>query len=302
MDITILLLPLISFVIAIFTAQAGISGAFLLLPFQVSVLGFVSPAVSSTNLVYNIIAIPSGVYRYFREGRVAWPLALVIILGTLPGVFIGAIVRITYLPDPKVFKLFVGIVLLYLGLRLIYSLFRQDSKLKEIEDKFKIRIQEIKHQQKKKVASGIPPEAVVRVKEFHLSKISYEFWGEEFSFSVIYLFFLSFVVGIIGGAYGIGGGAIIAPFLVAVFGLPAYTIAGSTLFATFVTSIIGVVYYSSLGFPPNWTIGVMIGAGGFFGMYFGARFQKYMPERIIRVILGMLIILLSLNYISKYFY
>jgi len=58
---------------------------------------------------------------------------LVIILGTLPGVFMGAVIRIVYLPDPKVFKLFVGCVLLYLGLRLLYSTFYPNVKLKELE-------------------------------------------------------------------------------------------------------------------------------------------------------------------------
>ena len=41
--------PLVALVISTFTSTGGISGAFLLLPFQVSVLGFTSPAVSSTN-------------------------------------------------------------------------------------------------------------------------------------------------------------------------------------------------------------------------------------------------------------
>jgi len=51
--------------------MGGISGAFLLLPFQMSFLNFTSPSVSSTNFVYNIVAIPSGVYRYIKEGRMA---------------------------------------------------------------------------------------------------------------------------------------------------------------------------------------------------------------------------------------
>ncbi len=51
---------LVGFLVAILTAAAGVSGAFLLLPFQVSVLGFVSPSVSATNLVYNVIATPGG--------------------------------------------------------------------------------------------------------------------------------------------------------------------------------------------------------------------------------------------------
>jgi hypothetical protein len=37
-----------------------------------------------------------------------WPLTWSVIIGTLPGVFIGAWVRIKYLPDSRNFKLFVG--------------------------------------------------------------------------------------------------------------------------------------------------------------------------------------------------
>src|SRR3954447_4305267 len=114
------LLPLLAaFAVSALTAPARVSGAFLLLPFQVSVLGFTSPAVSPTNLIYNIIATPGGVYRYIREGRVVWPLAWLVILGTLPGVFIGAVMRVTLLSNPNAFKVFVGLVLLYFGIRLV---------------------------------------------------------------------------------------------------------------------------------------------------------------------------------------
>ena len=61
--------PVVAFAISFFTSMGGVSGAFLLLPFQVSVLGFSSPAVSATNQLFNIVAIPSGVYRYIKEGR-----------------------------------------------------------------------------------------------------------------------------------------------------------------------------------------------------------------------------------------
>lgn len=84
--------PLVSFVLSFFTSMGGVSGAFLLLPFQMSALGYVNP-VSSTNQFYNIVAIPSGVWRFIREGRMVWPLTWIVIVGTLPGVLIGAIVR-----------------------------------------------------------------------------------------------------------------------------------------------------------------------------------------------------------------
>ena len=104
--------PLVAFGISFFTSMGGVSGAFLLLPFQMSFLGYTNPSVSATNQLFNVVAIPSGVYRYIREGRMVWPLTLVVVLGTLPGVFLGAIARVKWLPDPRNFKMFAGLVLL----------------------------------------------------------------------------------------------------------------------------------------------------------------------------------------------
>ena len=114
--------PLVAFSISFFTSMVGVSGAFLILPFQMSVLGFTTPSVSATNFLYNLVGTPGGVIRYVREKRMLWPLACSIISGTLPGVMIGYYFRVKYLPEPRVFKLFVGIVLLYIGLRLLKGL------------------------------------------------------------------------------------------------------------------------------------------------------------------------------------
>ncbi len=89
--------PLAGFVLAFFCSMVGISGAFLLMPFQMSVLGYVAPSVSATNLVFNLVAIPSGVWRYAHEGRMDWPLARLIALGTLPGLLAGWWLRLHWL-------------------------------------------------------------------------------------------------------------------------------------------------------------------------------------------------------------
>jgi hypothetical protein len=51
-----------AFAIAVVATPAGISGA-VLLPFQVSVLGTPSPAVTPTNPLYNVEATPGALYR-----------------------------------------------------------------------------------------------------------------------------------------------------------------------------------------------------------------------------------------------
>lgn len=276
---------LVAFVVSALTAPAGVSGAFLLLPFQVSVLGFTSPAVSPTNLIFNVIATPGGVYRYVREGRVAWPLAYVVILGTLPGVFVGALLRVTLLSDPARFEAFVGLVLLYLGSRLLYETFAAGRE-----------------QDPQRDGSGM-----VNVTGVSVRRVGYEFRGKHYSFSVPAVFALSLVVGVIGGIYSIGGGSIIAPFLVTIFALPVYTVAGATLIGTFVTSVAGVAFFEllartgagpeSAAIAPDWLLGTTLGIGGFAGTYAGARLQRYLPDSWIRAVLGALVTLLALRYV-----
>ena len=312
-DVSPFIPPLVAFLVSSFTASAGVSGAFLLLPFQMSVLHFTSPAVSPTNLIYNIVATPGGLYRYIREKRMAWQLTWVVIAGTLPGVFAGAWIRIYYLHNPRPFKFFVGLVLLYLGFRLGSEVLGLNKKAKErtrqLEKKFAEQAARIKEQHSHGVAAGLPPEAIVKTKTFSLSKVEYEFWGETYSFNTMLIFILALAVGLIGGIYGIGGGGIIAPFCVSICGLPVYTVAGAALAGTFLTSIAGVTYYhifevaagGNNAIAPDWALGALFGIGGLLGTYVGAYLQKYLPEKIINGVLAVLVLFLSLSYIVQFF-
>ena len=291
--------PLVAFSISFFTSMGGVSGAFLLLPFQMSVLGYTSPSVSATNQLFNIVAIPSGVWRYIREGRMVWPLTWVVVIATLPGVFIGAVVRVQYLPDPRSFKFFAAGVLLYIGVRMVVDLMgrRIGGNNKAAEERFQRLVHE--HRLKGEAESVKLPAVVVR--QFSLTRIQFEFYGETFDFSTPGISALAFIVGIIGGIYGIGGGAIMAPFFISVFGLPVYTVAGAALMGTLITSVAGVAIYSWMGVGPDWALGLLFGLGGAAGMYCGARAQKFVPARAIKVMLCLVIIVTAVRYVLEFF-
>ncbi|MBF0241937.1 MAG: sulfite exporter TauE/SafE family protein [Desulfamplus sp.] len=283
--------PLVAFVVSFFCSMGGVSGAFLLLPFQMSLLGYTAPSVSGTNQLFNIVAIPSGVWRYVKEKRMLWSLAWTVVIATLPGVFIGVWLRLEYLPDPKNFKFFVGLILLYVGFRLF-------------TDILKTARQSISNSSKQ---GSAPQNFIVTNTNFSLKKIEFSFGDEDFSFSVPGVFTLCFTVGIIGGVYGIGGGSIVAPFFVAFFHLPVYAVAGAALMGTFITSIAGVIthqilshFYSSISVAPDWYLGLLFGVGGFCGMYLGARCQKYVPAHKIKFILCFCVIFVALKYIYDF--
>ena len=215
-----LLPPLAAFAVSFLTSMGGVSGAFLLLPLQIS-LGYTNPSVSATNHLFNVIAAPGGVWRYYREGRLLTPLATCAV-----------------------------------------------------------------------------------ILEQRLHRLRFFFQGREYACDLRAVFLLTLLIGLTGGIYGIGGGSILAPFLVSGFRLPVHVTAGPTLLCTLVTSTGGVLIYEliaplypGLSVGPDWTLGVLFGLGGLAGMYAGARCQKHLPERPVRLLLAVIVLGTALGWL-----
>lgn len=125
---------LAGFLISVVTAPVGVSGAVFLLPVQLSVLEVPNPSVTPTNLLYNVVATPGALLRYARTGQLWSPLARLLVIGTMPGVVLGAVLRVFVVPGPQAFKLIVAAVLLPLGVWLVArALRRRQAALSETE-------------------------------------------------------------------------------------------------------------------------------------------------------------------------
>jgi uncharacterized protein len=93
--------------------------AVLPLPFQVSILGTPSPAVTPTNLLCNVVATPGALYRYWQQGQTGGTLTRQLLLGSIPGVIVGSIVRVELLPGPRAFDAIIAVVLIPVGTYLV---------------------------------------------------------------------------------------------------------------------------------------------------------------------------------------
>jgi uncharacterized membrane protein YfcA len=275
--------PLITFVLGCLCATAGVSGGFLLLPIQVGLLGFAGPAVSPTNLLSNVVGMPGGILRYWREGRLDMRLAGVLIAGFLPGFLLGVLGRLWLLPDPRTFQGAVAFLLLYLAWRLLRSL-RGDPR---------------------PAASGpLPTRTRIHQEDFSWRWASARLGIEPYGWRPLPVGTLALGVGAVAGAYGIGGGALVAPLLITLFRLPVHATAGATLLAACTGSLAGIVYYALLGplmpgagvaVGPDWLLGGMFGLGCLAGTWCGARWQRHWPARRIRLVLLVFILILMVN-------
>jgi hypothetical protein len=251
---------LLGFAVALVATPAGVSGSFLLLPVQVSLIGVVTPSASATNLIFNLVSTPGAIWRYRQQGQTDLALVGPLVAGNVPGVVGGAWLRVTLFSPPERFLVFVGVVLGLLGVRLLWSVVRQGRHA--LRD------------------------------------------GGEDRAATLAVFSVSLVVGVVGGVYGIGGAALIAPFLVGVLGFRLRSVVGATLLATFLTSAAGVVTFELLsraGSPhvaADWTFGIAAGLGGLLGSYAGARLHQYLPERLMKTVLAVLVIGLAIHYLT----
>ena len=223
------------------------------------------------------------------------PLVSTVVAGTLPGVILGAWIRVAFLPDPDRFKRFVGCVLLYIGARLLWKVLRARQGGKDGKGEGSTS------------GSGSVANETFRVEHVSadLRRVSFSLGGTPYSFQRIPLFLLCLGVGVIGGTYGIGGGSMVAPILVTAFGLPVYAVAGAVLAGTFATSLAGTAAFQVMGalqggaaVSPDWALGIAFGLGGAAGIYLGARCQKYFPVRIIEGVLCACILFVAVRYVT----
>jgi uncharacterized membrane protein YfcA len=237
--------------IATITTPVGVSGAVFLL----NLLHVPNPSVTPTNLLFNVIAGPGALLRYRRTGQLTGPLARRLVAGTVPGVVLGAVIRVYVLPGPRAFRLVVAAVLLALGSWLIVRTLRP--------------------------ATG--PSARMSGRRITVSALA---------------------VGVIGGIYGIGGGSILGPILVG-SGIAVAEVAPAALASTFVTSVVGALTYAMLAvnatgsIAPRWSVGIACGLGGLVGGYLGARLQPHVPDRQLRLLLGVLAVVLAVLYVVE---
>jgi uncharacterized protein len=240
------------FVVALVTTPVGVSGAVFLLPVQLDVLHVPNPSVTPTNLLYNVVAVPGALFRY--RGRLRGPLVGRLLMGTVPGVVVGAGLRVWLVPGPTTFRGVAAVVLLVLGGWLVVR------SVRDVPDP----------------ASVHPPAGPSLVA-------------------------LSFVVGVVGGVYGIGGGSILAPLLVG-RGMRVAEVAPAALASTFVTSLVGALAFAVIALgadgsiSPEWATGLAAGVGGLLGGYWGARWAHLVPERGLRLLLGGVAMALAVTY------
>lgn len=115
--------------------------------------------------------------------------------------------------------------------------------------------------------------------------------------NLILLCLTGIMAGIIGGSMGVGGGILMVPALVLFFGLSQHEAQGTSLAVLLPPiSILALISYHKNGFV-NYKFALILIVTFLIGSYLGGLFAIRLPERELKKIFGILLLLAGLKMI-----
>jgi len=114
---------------------------------------------------------------------------------------------------------------------------------------------------------------------------------------ILILIIIGITAGVIAGGLGVGGGIIIVPALVFIFGLTQHHAQGTSLgVLLFPVGILAVINYHKKGYV-NYKFVLILVIAFILGSYFGSLLSIHMPARALKKIFGILMLIAGLKMI-----
>ena len=109
--------------------------------------------------------------------------------------------------------------------------------------------------------------------------------------------FIGLMAGFINGLFGSGAGMIVLPGLISVMKMDSKVARGTSLFILVIVSMITCFFYAKN--ITDYTALWFIVAGGALGGVIGSKFSKRIPENMIKIILGIIMVISGIRMLLR---
>jgi uncharacterized protein len=239
-------------------------------------------------------------FTYYRMGRLVLPLGLCLAIGGILAGYLVPLLTVGKL-DVSMYVGFFGIIVFAVAFVLFYETTPKGQASKKAAKAAAKAFEDI-HIRKCAVDEGGAHACGVQVSHWGLKKISFSFYGQEFSFNPLWPLLGGFVINGISALIGVGGGFLYVPFLTSVAGLPMFIVAGTSALAVLVGMIVNIFNMMVVRQIPvdfilisTELIGIAIGS------VLGPVTSKKIPEVWLKRIFVVLAVYVGIGYITKGF-
>ncbi|MHA6251930.1 sulfite exporter TauE/SafE family protein [Oceanobacillus sp. CAU 1775] len=261
---------LIGLLTAFVGSLMGLGGGVILVPVLLLMASFFDSfswatpqAIVGISLIVMIFTGLSSTLAYLKVKRVDYKTGLLFLIGSIPGGVIGS--WLNQFVDVDSFQLYFGFLMIFISILLFFK--KKNPVKKEL------------------TGSGIR---------------HFEFNGIEYTYKVnkVAAISLALVVGTLSGLFGIGGGSIMVPAMILLFGFPVHIAAATSMFMIFFVSIFGSITHIALGHIP-WEYVLFFIPGAWFGGKLGAKLNQRLSGNTLEWILRGLLIIIGIRMIIQ---
>jgi len=238
----------------------GAGGGFLVVPTLIILYGFTPQHAVGTSMVVVFLNALSGTFSYVAQKRIDYGLGIRFAVFASPGVIIGAFAGQQL--SSMIFSILFSLLLTLMAYSLI---FKKDFYLV--------------------CEAGVLP----------AQRTVHDAGGEVHTYSpdLSIGYSGSFLVGLLSGLFGIGGGLIHVP-LMNFMGIPIHIAAATSHFMIVITSFFGVMIFLGLK-TIDLHYAVFLGVGSILGAYFGAKIAAETDSDLIKKIIAVILVLVALR-------
>jgi uncharacterized membrane protein YfcA len=272
-------------------AVVGEAAGIFALPYQISVLQFDSPHVTPTTQLLTLLNPLGALLGFHRTRQTNWDFALWVCAGGVVGALIGPFLRLTVLADARPFTVAVGLALAITGVHLCVAAFRGFRSSEGIEGKFAVAAREARSAGL--APSGLPSGLGIKTVAKGGGQLTIAYWGESWTMRTSILFLVGLGVGVISAALGVGGGFLLVPIFAAFYRLPIYVLVAASIPYVLSLSAVSLFTYgviaplfTGLRLPAEVAWGLFAAAGGILGAWCAAKTQRFVPQPLLKLMLG----------------
>lgn len=219
----------------------------------------VTPAVAAgSSLVLVIFTALSSTISYGRQKRIDLQVGSILALACAPGALIGAMLTRFFSPDR--FYLFFALLMLLVAYLLGLKKRAPQQRLKW---------------------------SVKRTAVIDGQEVTY---GYQRTVALTF----AFVVGLLSGMFGIGGGSLLLPMMILLFGFPPHLAAATSMFTILLTSVLGSLQHIWQG-EVDWWIVLTMAPGAWLGGQLGVWISNRLSSKWLLVVLRVAFVLVAIR-------
>ena len=278
MPVNVFLILGMGIAIGFLSGMFGIGGGFLLTPLLIFV--GIAPAVAVATVSSHIAASSfSGVLAYWRRKALDLTLASMLLVGGLIGT-VGGVWLISVLR--RIGQLDLAIGLAYVTLLGIVGVLMITESARAI-----VRARQGQSPILRRPGSHA---------WFHGLPLKLRFKQSKIYVSVIPVWTIGFVIGLLGAMMGIGGGFLLVPALIYLLRVPTNVVIGTSMVMTLVTMVAATVLHAATNISVDAVLALILMIGGVMGAQFGARAGQRIRSEQLRLLLGLLVLAVGVRF------